>query len=179
MGICKINDKSKTCNFADIDIFFILQQNMSTKNIFLLAALSLFILAACKNNNSSGPYSMNWMQSGTSYSATSDYVTSFTDSLITNSITVQGQTTNATMSFYIFNYKRDTGTFPFKFSSVNDTVNTATALYLVTGAASRNALYGTLTITSVTSTLIKGTFSFTCTDSTTNITNGTFTCKAL
>ena len=144
----------------------------------LFALLCLLIFGACKSTNSSGPYSMNWTQSGTSYSATSDYVVSVSDSVIANSITIQGETNNATISLYIFNYTRTTGTFPILYTSVSNTVNSATAIYLISGAPSRSASYGTATITSVSPALVQGTFSFTCTDST-KVTNGTFTCKAL
>jgi hypothetical protein len=143
----------------------------------LFVIVCLLTFGSCKNTNSSGPYSMNWTQDSTSYSATSDNVISVSDSAALNSINIQGQANNGTISLYIFNYKRNTGTFPISLTSVYDTINSASAIYLASGAASRNALYGTATITSVSAALIQGTFSFTCTDST-KITNGTFTCKA-
>jgi hypothetical protein len=142
----------------------------------LFALLCSFAFGACSKSDSSTPtYSMTWTEGTTNYTIPSSSVTS--TSTTTNNINVAGATTTSSAALYFFNYTKATGTFPITMSSAGGTTPFATAIYL-SNSTPHTPLYGTTTITSVSSTLVQGTFSFTCTDST-KVTNGTFTSKAL
>ena len=144
-------------------------------SIMAIAMIGLFVFAGCSKKSSSPSYTMKATVGSTAFSAN-------------NCI---GNINSTLLSVYGYNASGTTATFPnitiqmSNYTAIGTFTIDTTAIfssltfqYYPTSALTdvKSSKTGTLTLTSVTSTAIAGTFSFTCTDGTT-VTGGTFSAK--
>jgi hypothetical protein len=138
----------------------------------ILAAIAVMSIAAfvgCKKSSSTPGYSMKATVGTTAYSVSNCFGVK-----LDSSLTIEGIAGGTTTSFpylavTLSTWSGNTGTF-----ALDSFVNFGE--YILSDTSAKESKSGTLTITSVSSTTIAGTFSFTCSDGTV-VSGGSFNAK--
>ena len=140
--------------------------------ILAIAILGLIAFAGCSKKSSSPSYSMKATINGVSFSAANCVAVSSGGDVVIDgySGTSSASTSFPIISFSLTGYNKTTGTF-----NLDRTTNFAAIDSSISAVAFSN--HGTLTITTANSSVISGTFSFTCDDST-KVASGSFTAKS-
>jgi hypothetical protein len=138
--------------------------------LFVLVCAGTFGSCTKKTTNSTPANSMKATVGNTSFAAVSVAVTK-NNAGGTNLVDIAGvKDASNTLSLILSGYTGAAGTY-----TIDNMGTTSNEAIVETNGATVTAAHGSIVVTSVGSSTMSGTFSFTCTDST-KVTGGTFTC---